>query len=1278
MAEAIVSAVAEQLSSIVRLELEQEVKLIIGVEREVNALTSTLNFIKALLEDAEKRQVTNQAVKIWLEDLKEITFDVEDVLDEWFTRISISQSHKEGVPNKVRSYIFSLLSCFQPVVVRHEIAHRITEIAERLDKHARSVDQLKLIEARSHQDYYSPPRTSSITDVLEIQGREIDKQNLLGRLVGESSTQQEPHIPIVSIVGMGGLGKTTLAQMIYSEIKSNFELSMWVCVSHPFDLQEVTKDIIEQGGKNVKNAAGWETLHQRLCSTVKGKKFLLVLDDVWSEDGKDWAPLTRSLDGGAKGSRIIVTTRNEKVANMMEAVYTHRLQQLSDEDSWSLFWKIVSLRRSQVELQKFEQIGKEIAKKCKGVPLAVRTLARRMRLERTIQDWRNVLASEIWEVKQIQVEFLPALLLSYYALPPRLKQCYLYTVIFPKGKKIKMDKLLKLWMAQGFLDADGLKEPEMIGAEYFNDLAAGSFFQDFHEDDAGYITECKMHDHVHDLARFLSGKGFRHIDAGKDKMNEFVFESKNLRSLIIKPSTPVLSVLCQQLRYLRVLDMSSSGCDEVSNEVGNLLHLRYLDLSKNPSLRELPDKMCDLYNLQTLKLNWCASLCKLPEGIGKLSNLRYIEVENTDKLTYFPKNIGKLCMLRTLCKFPMTGAGKGCGIEDLEKIDFLQGRLVISGLRHVGSVNAAKSAGLLKKKSLSSLKLDFGYFLDVDEDVREEDIRRMEGILEALKPDQNLQGLAIRCFPGSVFPLWTSAESSLCNVVKLELQTCKKCTQLPALGSLGSLENLYIEGLGSVEHIGAEFYGVEEISFPALKTLAFVSMEELETLEIPFLNFKKVMPRLCELKIESCKKLLGLPALGRLESLESLYIGRLESVEDIGTEFYGVEAGVGLEEISFPMLKSLSFTYMEGWKNWEVPFSNFKRVMPRLTELKMESCEKLMGLPALGRLESLESLVILELSSVKSLGIEFLGGGEEPNGGSIQQQQLSETVFPSLTALMFRGMKEWEEWNFPLSSHHQNKDVQIMPHICELEIGYCPKLKALPFALGKLQSLKSLYIWRLNSLKHFGWGDLAAVSVNDEVFPKLTSLRLRSLPEWEETTVTSASKCIMPCLELLNISECEKLKMVPHYMFSSTLLSIHLYNCPQLIGMQPCLPLHLKYLTLHGDVGQVSRSLLSFSVTHHHSNNSDIYPNLMSVNITSSPHPWLPQGLNNFTSLKGLQLFFCMSLDLEPNELIHFPMLQKLEIRKCPVVKERCSREDWRTLSNIPYKIVMDWKELAK
>ncbi|KAF9610769.1 hypothetical protein IFM89_024625 [Coptis chinensis] len=320
-----------------------------------------------------------------------------------------------------------------------------------------------------------------------------------------------------------------------------------------------------------------------------------------------------------------------------------------------------------------------------------------------------------------------------------------------------------------------------------------SFFQDFKKDDDGNIVECKMHDLIHDFAEFLTKTDFsvlvnnekisshkiRHL-AVDDEENPSIYEAKKLRTLLVGKTSKSVPFALHKLTCLRTLDLShayytlgESALEGLPSEVNRLLHLRYLDLSSNTRLKELPETVRSLVNLQTLKLNRCRSLCKLPEGIGELSNLRHLEVKYTYYLKCYPRGgIERLSQLRTLSKFVVSdGSSKGSVIGELGNLNFLKGSLSITGLRNVKSGNEVKEAQLHKKENISDLVLNFE---DSEPDIghvsSEEEIPRMEGVLENLEPHkESLERLEIRNYVGSTLPTWMRMMS---NITCLYLRNC--------------------------------------------------------------------------------------------------------------------------------------------------------------------------------------------------------------------------------------------------------------------------------------------------------------------------------------------------------------------------------------------------------------------------------------------------------------------------------------------------------------------------
>nr|XP_048320032.1 putative disease resistance protein RGA3 isoform X2 [Ziziphus jujuba var. spinosa] len=711
MAEALLTLMFKNLNSLI----QKGFGLLWGVNKEMEKLSSILSTIRAVLEDAEEKQLRNRAIKNWLQKLNDVSGELDDILDECSAEASLLEykTKRFGSTQKVKA---SFLNCLNPknTRFRFQIAKKMEDVTERLDDIAKEREKFHLrevVEDQRHVQVRNKRDTGSIVDEKQVYGREEDKDKIVEFLVESNSSNSKDCPSTCAIVGMGGIGKTTLAKLVYNDprVTEHFDMKIWVCVSGDFDVWRLIKAIIESASGNACEALDIDPLQKRLQNMLERKKFLLVLDDVWNEDKDKWEGLGNVLACGLNGSSIVVTTRLEKVASIMGATQMHHISSLSEDECWLLF----SQRAFGSESEKrpsLVKIGKEIVKKCKGNPLAAKSLGSLMYSKFEEQQWLLVKESELWQIDETSI--LPALRLSYYQLTSQLRRCFAFCAIFPKDFEIKKEKLIHLWMANGLIFSKENMEVEEMGNEICNELYWRSFFQDAEKDEFGNIKSFKMHDLVHDLAQCIMKDECTVTKSDLPDIFSTFYNGKSLRTLLLLPmsSSMAQARLPHSLYFpsLRAFDRQDIFISElklktISSLISNSIHLRYLNLSRT-KIRFLPESICLLVNLQTLDVRLCGKLEKLPKHMSRLRSLRHLYIEGCLSLNQMPPNIGKLSCLRSLSRF-IVYRRRGYDIDELGSLLNLGGSLRIEQLEKVRSPMEAKKANLVGKTNLETLHL---------------------------------------------------------------------------------------------------------------------------------------------------------------------------------------------------------------------------------------------------------------------------------------------------------------------------------------------------------------------------------------------------------------------------------------------------------------------------------------------------------------------------------------------------------------------------------------------
>ncbi|CDP13095.1 unnamed protein product [Coffea canephora] len=1055
MADTAVSATIQvALQSVVSLAADH-VNLVREFPTELERLNKSAEMIRGFLAGADE-QMHSSDVKIWLKQLEEEVFKADNVLDELNCE---NLRRKVKYRNQLtKKKVFFCFSFFNKIGFRLGLAY----------KH-QVEDAFPTIAAGA--------TTSRQTDSTIVRGDVLGRDEDESEIVKKLLTESESVISVIPITGMGGLGKTTLAKAVYKneQIVGHFDKKIWVCVAEEVDkIEKVFKMILESltGGKVEGDRR--EVIVQKIQDELKAKRYFLVLDDLWNDQEVLLNDFFSTLAGlnAKKGSWCLVTTRLQEVAIILsrhpQINFTrHELGKLCNDDCWSIIKKWATL--GEEVPKELEDMRRQVLRRCDGLPLAAKLIGGLLSKKRK-EEWPSILEESLLNGDQGGIEQIIKVSFDHLS-PVPVKKCFAYCSIFHQDTRLEQDRLVELWMAEGFLQPDSQNERmmEKIGYEYLRILLQTSLLEEVKNE---WGTWYKMHDLVHDFAKSILNRNGSNQDRylavySPERINEKA--SASLRTLFLKGG--IADDMLSKFKHLHVLKLFGADVKALPTSIGKLIHLHLLDISGS-RIRTLPESLCKLYSLQTLR-------------IGMLVDSRQEE---------------------------------GRGIQELGTLQDLRGSLEIRNLELVNGKDDAELANLSKKPNMYRLVFEWS-------NRNRESDNCDEDVLEGLQPHPNLKELQILKFMGDQFPQWFM-NLTLTSLVELRVEECTRCRKLPALGQLPFLKRLYLTRLKNTTCIGLSFYSMKNLEEWKDAHEMMSTAGEVHVMD--------VFPVLEKLYIWGCPQLTTIPTPSRFPSLDVLEIKRnchvlvAEKVLSNITNLSSLSID-GCHSLPTAMLERLclfpTLQHVELMSAHNITTLRRMSCAACLKRLTVTFCENLRELPEdLYQFQTLEDLEIQGCSRIKSFG--------HPNPkNSFGQKGLLKSLkrftidecdeLTRLPAEMFESCTSLRKLtlfkccslvSFPL-------DLRRTPSLQSFSLCGCPNwIAEMPSGFGHLTSLREVSIGPFSdySVIEFDWAGLASSSTLRHVY--LYGMRdTKSLPHQLQclTTITSLSLRYFGAIEAL-------------------------------------------------------------------------------------------------------------------------------------------------------------------
>ncbi|XP_027157279.1 disease resistance protein RPM1-like [Coffea eugenioides] len=664
MAETVVSFVSNRLVTL----LQEEGSLLGGLRQEVQLIKDELGHMKAFLKVAEAKEDDDPRLQEWIKQVREAAYDIEDVLDEFVLRFAGYRHH--GFCGSLQR----ILKAIKSLPARHQVASEIQSIKSRIknisELRRRYQDEFGIDHRVTGSSTMNDSRRYSRDDALLVEeaklvGIDQPKQHLISKLLEGHDHQ----LKVISVVGMAGLGKTTLVKKVHEdpEVRKNFPVRAWVTVSQTCNFPKLLRDLIRQLNKDLDKSVP-QSIESMTTAELKefvkdflrrAGRYAIVFDDVW--DVEFWNEIKFALPEGNYGNRVMLTTRNADVApaSCTESQdYVYKMEPLSIEDSWTLFCnKIFKGNHCPAHLM---DVAKAVLDKCDGLPLAIVAIGGLLASKDVsrIDEWEKIQHSLGGELEGTgKLERVKRILsLSYNNLPSHLKPCLLYLTIYPEDDIIHCYRLINLWIAERFVEWREGMSIEDVAWCCLCELISRSLIQVTEMFYEGTPSFCRIHDLMREVILIKSREqNMVTVTTGQpitwpsEKVRRLAIHSssnssiiphhqqrpfysfEHLRSFIrVRSTNPLLSktFLSEVLRsskLLKVLDLEGEEIEETPNEVFNLLHLTYLNL-------------------------YGTKVARVPQAIGKLQHLEYLNLGNTG-VRELPVEILKLQKLRHLIVF---------------------------------------------------------------------------------------------------------------------------------------------------------------------------------------------------------------------------------------------------------------------------------------------------------------------------------------------------------------------------------------------------------------------------------------------------------------------------------------------------------------------------------------------------------------------------------------------------------------------------------------------------